>query len=141
MGKARKALTTAMMLTFGACAAQPPSPAEMAMMQNAPKPTSQQAAEKAVIGYFADTLRDPDSAQYSFETPKRGQLIDVGRREFGWFMCGTLSAMNPRGRYMGARAFLAYFDPHTEDRVIDGALDRGRFAIVETWCEAIYEGE
>lgn len=134
----RGVLFSAVFLAVAACAAMPPTTAETASMQNAPKPSSQVAAEKAVVQYFDGSLKDPDSARYTFLAPTMGSLVNGNLRQFGWFMCGTVNAKNSYGGYTGGRVFLAYFDPYSSDHVRDGSVDSGQYSIVTNWCRGIY---
>ena len=60
-----KLIFATVFLALGACAAPQPTPAEIVKMDNALRPSSQEAAEKAVVEYFAGNLKDPVSARYS----------------------------------------------------------------------------
>ena len=77
------------LLAITACAPAPPTAAEVAMMQAAPKPSSQEAAEQAVKNYFEESLFDAEAARYQFPLPPtQGSFLTSEGREFGWFMCG-----------------------------------------------------
>ena len=95
-------------LLIAACATSP-TPEEMAAGQRAMRPTSQEAAEAAVIKYFGATLKDPESARYTFRAPTNGYLVVGSARQFGWFMCGTVNAKNSYSGYVGASPFLVLF--------------------------------
>jgi hypothetical protein len=120
-----------------------PSPADMEAARSAKKPSTQKAAEKAVIKYFARTLKDPDSAHYTFLSPANG-IVNIGgplapaKYESGWFLCGTINAKNSYGGYVGQRAFFVHFAQAIPDVVDDGAMDSGEYNIVANWCQKLY---
>jgi hypothetical protein len=59
-----------LVLTFilGACATTPdrPTPAEWQTAMGTSPPASQKEAEKGVVSFFGTTLKDPESARYTF---------------------------------------------------------------------------
>jgi hypothetical protein len=132
-----KPLVALALFLLGACAVAP-KPEELAAGQRAVMPASEEAAQAAVVSYFAQTLKDPESARYTYRELRNGWLVIGSARQFGWFMCGTVNAKNSYGGYVGAHAFIAYFDPYAGERVVDGSMDSGRYVIVGNWCRQIY---
>ena len=104
----------------------------------APRPTSADAAERAVVAYFAPSLPDAATARYAFDPPTNGVLHAPGRDEAGWFMCGVVSLKEASGNYGLVRPVLAHFDPAAPDSVKDGAVEYGDFSIVQAQCRALY---
>jgi hypothetical protein len=126
---------------FASCAPAPPTAQEVATMNAAPKPSSQQAAQKAIIRYFERTLFDAEAARYRFPlSPTQGSLrTEAGVREFGWFMCGEINGKNRMGAYTGYKTFLAYFSPTSPDEVTDGTIaDTDEFGLIDGWCKGLY---
>lgn len=120
-----------------------PTDSDRALMQSAKKPTSQAAAEKAVRSYFEKTLKDPESARYTYMPMQNGYVdlggpLTSGKREVGWFVCGTVNAKNSYGGYVGQRVFMTHFNRITVDSVDDGAIDSGEYSIVSRWCQSLY---
>jgi hypothetical protein len=95
-----------------------------------------------VVTYFARTLKDPESARYTFlplvnGVSVMGSPISSKPRLVGWFVCGTVNSKNSCGGYVGAKSFLAYFDPRNGNRVEDGSIE-GDYDIVGQWCHELY---
>lgn len=120
-----------------ACAPLQPRPEEIAAGQRAIKPTSQDAAENAVVEYFSHELKDPQSAQYKFMKPTNSYFVESNIRLFGWFMCGTVNAKNSFGGYVGAKTFFAHFDPNNPNNLAVGTIDN-KYGTVAEWCRRIY---
>jgi hypothetical protein len=118
----------------------PPSPNEIQTMQNAPKPSSQEAAQEAVKRYFEESLFDAPAARYQFPLPPtQGSVRSGAMRYFGWFMCGEVNGKNRMGGYTGFKTFFAYFSPTIQDKVIDGTIaDIDVYGIVDGWCKGVY---
>jgi hypothetical protein len=88
---------------------KPPTAAEIAIMQAAQKPSSQEAAGQAVKDYFADSLFDAEAARYQFPLPPaQGSFLTPKGREFGWFMCGKINGKNRMDGYTGYKTFYPY---------------------------------
>ncbi len=135
----RFACTLAVCSSFAlaGCAA-PPTPADWSAARAAPKPTSEDAAQKAVVTYFSGVLKDPDSARYQFMPAVNGIARMGSLTMKGWFMCGTINAKNSFGGYTGAQPFLAYFNPSTTDQVNDGTVDADEHNIIGNTCSGLY---
>jgi hypothetical protein len=137
----KRTFAAAMFALLASCAPAPPTPAEIAMMQAAPKPSSEEAAEQAVKDYFAEVLFDAEAARYQFPLPpvQGSWTASNSAREFGWFMCGKINGKNRMGGYTGYKTFFAYFSPTQPDKVIDGTTaDTDEFGIVDGWCKGLY---
>ena len=134
--------TVVALLAITACAPtpSPPTTAEIVMMQAAPKPSSQEAAEQAVKDYFAGSLFDAEAARYQFPLPPtQGSFLTGEGREFGWFMCGRINGKNRMGGYTGYKTFFAYFSTTQADKVVDGTIaDTDEYGIVDGWCKGLY---
>jgi len=120
----------------------PPTAEEIATMNSAVKPSSQEAAQEAVKRYFERSLFDAEAARYRFPLPPtRGSRLALPRadREFGWFMCGEINGKNRMGGYTGYKTFFAYFSPTVPDTVVDGVIaDIDEFGVVDKWCKGVY---
>jgi hypothetical protein len=125
-------------VAFLAGCATKPTDMELSRGRTAIQPSSQTAAESAVVKYFENTLKDPESARYTFRPTINSWLASGSLRRFGWFMCGTVNAKNSYGGYTGQHMFLAYFEPSIADRVQEATIDSGRYVIVGDWCRAVY---
>jgi len=80
-------------------------------------PPSQKVAEAAVKRHFEKTLRDPESARYSFDPWARGVITPfwsspllTGRGPATWkiggvFVCGMVNSKNGFGGYAGRSPF------------------------------------
>jgi hypothetical protein len=106
--------------------------------QSAVRPSSEEAAERAVVAYFAKAENVPEAAGYSFNPVVNGVVDSPGLSEAGWFMCGNVSTPNPDGRLGRVWPFIAHFDLKTPDHVADGEIERGDFEIVTSWCRSVY---
>jgi hypothetical protein len=126
-------------MSITACAPLQPRPEEIAVGQRAIRPSSNEAAQRAVIEYFSTQLKDPQSAQYRYRDIINSKLLLASDfRLFGWFMCGTVNAKNSFGGYSGSSTFFAYFDPNKSNSVAVGNFDSGQYNIVADWCKQIY---
>jgi hypothetical protein len=79
-----------------------PTPEQLSKADYGPLPSNY---EEAVKSRFEGTLLDPDSAVYAFSFPtqawyRKGQTI-----LYGWAVCGTVSAKNRYGEYVGPTPF------------------------------------
>lgn len=122
---------------LGGCAS-PPTPEDWNAARAAPKPTSEDSAQKAVVTYFAGVLKDPDSAKYRFMPVVNGIARMGSLTMKGWFMCGTINAKNSFGGYTGAEPFLAYFEPSTTDQISQGTVDADQYNIIGNICSGLY---
>jgi hypothetical protein len=95
-----------------------------AKLAAAKAPASEKAAQEAVKVFFNKTLRDPESARYSFQPMVRGQAHsrDDQRPLVGWFMCGTINSKNGFGGYAGQAPWIVYFKPDDPAHVQWGLL-------------------
>jgi hypothetical protein len=64
--------------------------------------------ESLVKSEIEDSLIDPYSARYKMGSPVRGWAgRNVGTKEIGWVVTGTVNAKNRFGGYVGAEKFFA----------------------------------
>lgn len=129
-----------LVMALGACVAAPPTAVELEFARKAVPPSNGEAGNRAVERYFRASLKDPDSARFTFREPRNGVVVlgISGDREIGWFICGTINARNSYGGYAGPKTFLAHFSPVAADIVTDGGLDDPGDFIIENWCESLY---
>jgi len=141
----KKMMVATAILQLASCAPKSPTPEDIAIMQSAPKPSSQKAAENAVKSYFVDKLFDDETARWQFSLPPvRGSIHSLIKNEAGWFMCGKVNAKNRMGGYTGYTTFFAYFSPNEPDKVVDGAIVNSyggvdaaeNYSVV--WCQNLY---
>jgi|SRR6185369_16635263 len=84
--------------------------------------------EDIVKLYYAERLKDPDSAKYSdFTTPKRSHLI-VDKYEktvrYGYTVCANINAKNSFGGYVGKKlAWLFIRDNAVVESALEGSQD------------------
>lgn len=74
------------------------------------KPISQEEAEKIAEENIGKTLKDPISAQYSWQPVKRGWVHvpptnQTKKHRFGYIIEGTVNAKNSYGGYTGAKLY------------------------------------
>jgi hypothetical protein len=130
----------ALIFTLAACA-QPPTAEEISVLNVAPKPSSQEAAEQAVKNYFRELLIDAESARYEFPLPPiKGSFLGPTDREFGWFMCGIINGKNRMDGYSGYSTFYVYFSPAQPDTVIHGEISdiTDEYHFIDQWCNELY---
>jgi hypothetical protein len=135
--------------TLIACTTQPPNPDEAQAMQSALKPSSPEAAQKAVKAYFDKTLIDPTAPLYRFPRPpvlgavggKGLPGLSVNPRRVGWFMCGEINSKNRMGGYTGFQQFFVHFSPTAPDTVDFGQAEPNdsEMKLVSSWCEDAYK--
>ena len=130
------------LLLAGCVAAAPDTAAELAIMRAAPKPSSEQAAERAVQAYFQTKLMDPTEPLYHFPLPPK--LCAVGMlktRQVGWMICGEINSKNRTGGYAGFERFFAYFSPRVPDTVVDALIGEDDISrgLVSDWCRDAYK--
>jgi hypothetical protein len=144
---ARAPILTALcaVAALAACVHTPATSEDFAAAQAAARPINDDAAQLAVMAYFAKTLPGSDSAQYSFNALANGAVTrgtDLSTlsqaHDAGWFMCGTVSTKNHLGVYGQARPFYAHFDPAAPNTVQTGAVEDGDYEIVSHWCRVVY---
>ena len=140
---AMKTLLFAAALILGGCATAvkvpPVMEIEKSRMRTATPPESQKDAEAMVIAFFAETLKDPESARYTFRPIKRGWITARPNiRWFGWFICGTINAKNSYGGYVGRRPFIVHFH-HDGNGVLEGQIQGRRNYRVRDWCSYVYK--
>jgi len=99
------------------------------------RPASDKAGEQAVVAYFATMDKVPASAVYSFNPVANGVSAFSAP---GWFMCGNVSLPDASGHLGRVRPFIAHFDPQNPERVAEGAIERGNFELVTSWCRSVY---
>jgi hypothetical protein len=93
-------------------------------MRAAPKPSSEQAAERAVQAYFQTKLMDPTEPLYRFPLPPTLSAVGMLKtRQVGWMICGEINSKNRMGGYAGFERFFAYFSPRVPDTVVDALID------------------
>jgi hypothetical protein len=102
--------------------AQAESPSKLAK-----RPLTDQAAQQAVMTYFENELKDPESARYRFMQLKLGTGVfsdgfATTMLKPGWYVCGRVNARNSFGGYPGETAFLAHFDAATGEAVDEGYI-------------------
>lgn len=157
LGAARvSAVVVLVLLGLGGCAPVPINEGELAAMRGAPKPSSDEAAQRAVKAFFGDALFDAPAARWEFQAPAQnviafglyarphlddGYIKAAGGRAAGWFLCGKINGKNRMGGYTGFQPFYVYFSPTTRDTVIDGAIDGGADSTAAaTVCAVAYPG-
>jgi hypothetical protein len=116
----------------------PPAPEQLQAARAAPRPSSDDAARKAVVGYFTGTLGVPQSARFAFNGLVNGAVRAAKFPQAGWFMCGDVSPMDKFGRYGPPTPFLAHFDPANPDMVREGLLEQGDYEVVASRCRDVY---
>ena len=92
-------ILTTIALTLAGCT---PSQEQQANAYYGAYPNDYQAV---VQSFFAATLKDPASAQYTFTPPSRGWNALSFETKYGWRVCGTINAKNGFGGYSGAQPF------------------------------------
>jgi len=74
----------------------------------------------AIRGYMRAQLKDPYSAVYRFDTPRKGVQQDgflVGhKKHFGWIVPTWINAKNGFGGYTGEQLYIMFF---FDDKVAD----------------------
>ncbi len=124
-----------------------PTADQLAQAQKARKPVSELAAHKAIVVYFAQTLKDPDSAKYTYRPLISGVAFlhssdkSLSHSDAGWFMCGTVNSKNSYGGYTGQLPFFAYFEPTSGSSVQEGDIDNPGWGDVDDslgWCKQLY---
>ena len=69
--------------------------------------------ENDIKNYMSRLLKDPHSAQYSFDTPRKGMSQDgwaVGnKKHFGYIVKTNINAKNSFGGYTGAKSYYFLF--------------------------------
>ena len=133
------------MAALAACVHTPATGEDFAAAKAAARPINDDAAQLAVMAYFAKTLPGADSAQYSFNPLENGAVArGTGlsslseAHDAGWFMCGTVSTKNHLGVYGPALPFYAHFDPAAPNSVQTGIVEQGDYEIVSAWCRDVY---
>jgi hypothetical protein len=88
-----------------------PKPEELASADFGQFPTTYQ---QVIQNYMSENLKDPDSATYRFEAPRKGFSQDGwavgGRKYFGYVVAAHINAKNSFGGYTGAQLY--YFLLH-----------------------------
>ena len=68
---------------------------------------------EAITNYFYPTLKDPDSAEYKFETPYKQALaagvFDLQKFYLGWEVDVQMNAKNSYGGYVGYTSYRFLF--------------------------------
>jgi hypothetical protein len=146
----KKSVVSALFWGFAlASCASKPSPTEEQTMQNAPMPSSEQAAQQAVSNYFNDSLFDGPTARYQFLPLTHGYLKSVflpddsvltTRSYFGWFMCGHVNGKNRYGAYTGYKLFIVHFSPTQPNSVDVGIIgdEAKNLSTILGWCNGVY---
>lgn len=74
----------------------------------------------AIRGYMRPRLKDPYSAVYRFNTPRKGMMQDGwlagGKKHFGWIVPTWINAKNGFGGYTGEQLYIMFF---FDDKVAD----------------------
>jgi hypothetical protein len=67
----------------------------------------------AICGYMGEKLKDPYTAMYRFDTPRKGMMKDGwavgGKKHFGWIVPTWINAKNGFGGYTGEQLYIMFF--------------------------------